>query len=142
MGNAAAVAPVADQVSTQADQQHMAWIARAFGRADYAPLNAKDLEALIGAAQVLTTPAGTFLFREGEQASAVFLVEAGQIEVYRGTGPTRRVVSRVGPGSVLGDMAMFGGTAHVASARATTRVRAFRLERVRLLPELVRNPAI
>jgi CRP/FNR family transcriptional regulator len=142
MGNAAAAAQVAEDVVTQADQQHMDWVARAFGRSDYAPLTTKDLETLIGAAQVLARPPGAHLFREGEQAAAVFLVESGQIEVYRGAGPTRRVVCRVGPGSVLGDMAMFGGNPHIASAQATTRVRVFYLERDRLIPELVRNPAI
>ncbi len=142
MGNAAAVAPVAEQPVTQADQQHMAWLARSFGRADYAPLTAQDLRALIGAAEIVTKHPGAHLFREGDDALAVFLVESGEVEVYRGTGSTRRVVSRVGPGSVLGDIAMFGGTPQISSAQAATRVRVFRLQRERLLSELARNPAI
>lgn len=142
MGNAAVVGSVAEHEATQADQQHLAWIARAFARADYAPLGAKDLEALIGAAQVVARGPGAHLYREGEPPAAVFLVESGEVEVYRGAGPTRRIVARVGPGSVLGDMAVFGGAPHIASAQAVTRVRVFRLERDRLIPELVRNPGI
>jgi CRP/FNR family transcriptional regulator len=142
MGNAGAVARIDEPVVTPADQQHMAWLARSFGRPDYAPLNAQDLEALIGAAEVTSKYPGAHLFKEGDTASAVFLVESGEVEVYRGSGPTRRVVSRVGPGSVLGDIAMFGGGPYISSAQAATRVRVFRLERERLLPELARHPAI
>ncbi len=142
MRNSGAVARLDEPVVTQADQQHMAWLARSFGRPDYAPLNAQDLEALIGVAEVTSKYPGAHLFKEGETASAVFLVESGEVEVYRGSGPTRRVVSRVGPGSVLGDIAMFGGGPYISSAQAATRVRVFRLERERLLPELARNPAI
>jgi CRP/FNR family transcriptional regulator len=37
---------------------------------------------------------------------------------------------------------MFGGGPYISSAQAATRVRVFRLERERLLPELARHPAI
>jgi CRP-like cAMP-binding protein len=70
------------------------------------------------------------------------MVETGEVEVYRGFGPGRSVVSRVGPGSVLGDIAMFGRTPHIASTQAVTRLRVFSFERDRLLTELARNPAI
>ncbi|MGH8915436.1 MAG: Crp/Fnr family transcriptional regulator [Acidimicrobiia bacterium] len=142
MAKAGTMAEIDQAVVSQADQQHMAWLARSFGRPDYAPLSARDLEALIGAAEVVSRYSGAHLFKEGEIASAVYLVESGEVEVYRGSGPTRRVVSRVGAGSVLGDLAVFGGEPHISSAQAIARVRAFRFERERLLPELARNPAI
>lgn len=139
MGNGAAAS---SQWTTQADQQHMAWLARSFGRSDYVPLSPRDLAALIGSADVVSKHAGAHLFREGERASAVYVVESGEVEVYRGAGTARRVVSRVGQGSILGDIAMFGGTPHISSAQAVSRVRVFRLEQDKLLPELARNPAI
>jgi CRP/FNR family cyclic AMP-dependent transcriptional regulator len=142
IGKDSAATKAGEPVVTRADQQHMAWLARSFGGADYAPLSAQDLEALIGAAELVSKYPGAHLFREGEDASAVFLIESGELEVYRGCGPARRVVAHVGPGSVLGDIAIFGGTPYISSAQAMTRVRVFRLERERLLSELVRNPAI
>ena len=120
----------------------MAWLARSFGRPDYVPLSGADLETLLGSAEMLSKYPGTHLFKEGDPASAAFLIESGQVEVYRGTGLSRRVVSRVGPGSVLGDIAMFGDGPYVSSAQAVDRVRAFRFDRDRLLPELARHPAI
>jgi len=142
MGNAGAIAQLAEPETTQADQQHLAWLARSFGRPDYTPLGAQDLEVLIGAGEPMSKYPGAHLFKEGTESSAVFLVESGEVEVYRGNGPTRKVVSRVGPGSVLGDIAMFSGGPHISSAQAATRVRVFRFERDRLLPELARHPAI
>ena len=142
MGNNGARPLAAEPAPTQADQQHMAWLARSFGRADYAPLTNQDLEVLIGVAELVSKYPGAHLFREGSEASAVFLVESGQIEVYRGEGGVRRVVAQVGPGAVLGDIAMFGGGPYVSSAQALTRVRVFRFARDQLLRELARNPAI
>ena len=120
----------------------MAWLARSFGRPDYAPLTAADLETLLGSAEMLSKYPGTHLFREGEPATAAFLVESGDVEIYRGTGSRRRVVSRVTAGSVLGDIAMFGGGPYISSAQAVNRVRVFRFDRDRLLPELAQHPAI
>ena len=120
----------------------MAWLARSFGRPDYVPLSGADLETLLGSAEMVSKYPGTHLFKEGDPASAAFLIESGQVEVYRRTGSSRRVVSRVGPGSVLGDIAMFGDGPYISSAQAVDRVRAFRFDRDRLLPELARHPAI
>jgi CRP-like cAMP-binding protein len=120
----------------------MAWLARSFGRPDYAPLSNADLDALLGSAEMLSKYPGTHLFKEGSPATAAFLIESGEVEVYRGTGSGRRVVSRVGAGSVLGDIAMFGNGPYISSAQAVNRVRAFRFDRDRLLPELARHPAI
>lgn len=142
MGNNGAGPEVAEPMASQAEQQHMAWLARSFGGADYVPLGNHDVETLIGVAEVVSKYPGSHLFREGDEAIAVYLVESGLIEVYRGEGNVRRAVAQVGPGSVLGDIAMFGGTPYVSSAQALTRVRVFRFARDQLLRELARNPAI
>ena len=126
----------------QAEQQHLDWLARSFGRPDYAPLDSADVEVIRSAGEVISKYPGTHLFKEGAAADAAYLVETGEIEIYRGQGAGRRVVARVGPGSVLGDIAMFGDTPYISSAKAIGPVRAFRFERNRLLPELHRHPAI
>ena len=150
-----------------AEQQHLAWIARSFGRPDYLPLSADDLRLLDDASEVVSKYPGTHLFKEGQEATAVYLLEAGEVDgqlsregremdlpfrigadgadevdIYRTAFDKQRVVSRVGPGSVLGDIAMFGGGEYISSAQAVGRVRAFKFERDRLLPELARHPAV
>lgn len=125
-----------------ADQQHLDWMARSFGRPDYAPLGPADIELIRSVGEVIQSRPGGHLFREGDPAVAAFVVESGEVEVYRGSGHTRRIISRVGPGSVLGDIAMFQDVAHLSSAMAVGPVHAFRFERNRLLPELARHPAV
>lgn len=125
-----------------ADQQHLDWVARSFGRPDYAPLGPADVELIRSIGELVSKYQGTHLFKEGEPATAAYLIESGEVELYRGSGPGVRVVSRVGPGSVLGDIAMFQDRPYVSSARAVDPVRAFRFERVKLLPELARHPAV
>ena len=125
-----------------AEQQHLDWLARSFGRPDYAPLSPADVDLIRSVGEVVSKYPGTHLFKEGSAAEAAYLVESGEVEVYRGAGQGRRVVSRVGPGSVLGDIAMFGDTPYISSAKAVGPVRAFKFERRALLPELARHPAV
>ncbi len=125
-----------------ADQQHLAWLARSFGRPDYLPLAPGDLEVLASAGEQITRYPGTHLFREGQPAVAAYLVQEGRVDLYRGKGGQRRVVARVGPGSVIGDIAMFADTPYISSARAIGPVTAFRFDRDLLVPELARHPAI
>lgn len=124
------------------DQQHMAWIARSFGRPDYLPLNDDDVALLSKVGRSVSKYPGTHLFKEGEEATSAYLVQSGEIDLYRTAEGKRRVVARVGSGSVLGDIAMFGGGTYMSSAQAVGRVKAFQLDRDQLLPELANHPAI
>lgn len=125
-----------------ADQQHFAWLARSFGRTDYLPLTPADLEALTGAGEYVEKYPGTHLFREGDPSEAAYVLQHGEAELYRTRKGGRLVVGRVGPGNVLGDIAMFQGTPYVSSARALSPVKAFRLSRPKLLPVLIEHPMI
>jgi CRP/FNR family transcriptional regulator, cAMP and macrophage regulator len=124
------------------DQQHLAWIARSFGRADYMPLDQEDVQLLSKVGEPISKYPGTHLFKEGEEATSAYLVQSGDVDLYRMADGTKRVVARVGPGSVLGDIAMFGHGTYISSAQAVGKVRAFRLDRDVLLPELANHPAI
>ncbi|NNL47654.1 MAG: Crp/Fnr family transcriptional regulator [Acidimicrobiia bacterium] len=125
-----------------ASQQHMAWLARSFGRPDYAPLNVDDLRAISGAGELVSAENDAHLFREGGEAVAAYLIQNGSVRLYRGSGRERRVIARVGTGAVLGDIAMFADSRYHSSAQAIGDVTAIRFDRDRLLPELGRHPAI
>nr|MDJ0924064.1 Crp/Fnr family transcriptional regulator [Acidimicrobiia bacterium] len=73
---------------------------------------------------------------------AAYVIQLGDVELYRTRAAGRRVVGRVRAGAVIGDIAMFQGHPYISSAKAVTRVRAFRLERSRLLPLLIEHPVI
>ena len=125
-----------------ADQQHFAWLARSFGRTDYLPLTPADLEAIAGAGEYVEKYPGTHLFKEGSDATAAFVIQKGQVELYRTRAAGRRVVGRVGEGAVIGDIAMFQNQPYISSAQALDPVTAFRLDRARLLPVLMEHPRI
>ncbi len=132
----------ADSKRLSADSQHLAWLARYFGRPDYLPLTKSDLEVLYAVGDIITRYAASHLFREGEEATSAYLIERGEVSLYRGYGDERRVVARVGPGAVIGDIAMFSGEPYISSAQAIDHVTAFKFDRDRLLPELAQHPAI
>ncbi len=125
-----------------AEYQHFAWLARSFGRTDYLPLTPADLDALAAAGRYVDKYPGTHLFKEGEDSVAAYVIQRGEVELYRTRAAGRRVVGRVRAGAVIGDIAMFQGHPYVSSAQAVTPVRAFRLERSKLLPLLIEHPVI
>lgn len=124
------------------EQQHFAWLAKSFGRTDYLPLSPDDLEALMAAGEPVEKYPDTHLFREGEDADAAFILEKGDVELYRGTKSNRRIVGRVQEGAVIGDIAMFQGEPYISSARAIGPVVAYRFDRNKLLPVLLEHPVI
>ena len=125
-----------------AEYQHVAWLARSFGRTDYLPLAPADLDALADAGTYVDKYPGTHLFKEGEDSVAAYVIQRGDVELYRTRSSGPRVVGRVQPGAVIGDIAMFQGRPYISSARALGPVRAFRLQRSKLLPLLVKHPVI
>ena len=124
------------------DDQHAAWLARTFGRTDYLPLTREDALALSQAGAVIDKYKGTHLFKEGGESDAAFVIQEGEVELYRMSASGRSVVGRVGPGAVVGDIAMFQDQPYLSSARAVTSVRALRLEREALFPLLLARPVI
>lgn len=125
-----------------AHDQHLAWLARSFGRPDYLPLTQDDVESLRNVAEPISRFKGSHLFKEGEPANAAYLIRGGEVDLYRLHSGRRRVVARVGPGSVIGDIAMFGEGTYMSSARAVDQVKAFKFERDSLIPELAQHPAL
>ncbi|MFO1183347.1 MAG: Crp/Fnr family transcriptional regulator [Bauldia sp.] len=63
---------------------------------------------------VRTFPAGTTVFSEGERADHVFVVREGRVTIEHGG----RVLDRLGPGDIFGEMALIDSTPRSATARA------------------------
>lgn len=128
--------------SNVADNQHLDWLARSFGRTGYAPLYPDDLETLQRVAVKQSKFDRSHLFREGEIATAAYVVVKGTVELYRGTGSNRRVVARVLPGGIIGDIALFSDEPYISSAQAAGHVDLLQFDKEPLLAELARHPAI
>lgn len=124
------------------DAQHFAWLARGFGRTDYLPLSPADLAALSHTGTFIDKYPGTHLFREGDAAVHAYVIQTGEVELYRTTQGHKRVVARAREGNVLGDIAMFRNEPYISSARAIGPVSAFRFDRDKLMPVLMQHPVI
>ena len=90
-----------------------------------------------GAARVLRR--GQVLFREGEPASALYLVESGRVKLVQDSAEGQQVILRyLAPGDAFAAVALFERATYPVTALATerTRVRAWPRE---VLPGLVRE---
>jgi CRP-like cAMP-binding protein len=80
----------------------------------------EDLDQLGREITMSVAPAGATLFEEGDPAAGVAAVLEGAVEVIKGG----RVLATLGPGSVLGELAVFVPSAsRTATARAVSPVR-------------------
>ncbi|HET7844398.1 MAG TPA: EAL domain-containing protein [Xanthomonadales bacterium] len=64
--------------------------------------------------------AGELVFREGDAPTSAYLIEAGRIEVVTAQGEEVVVLGRLGPGDLLGEMAVIDQSPRTATARAMT----------------------
>lgn len=69
------------------------------------------------------------IFREGDPPTCAYLIDAGRVEVATEQGGKRLVLSYLGPGDLLGEMAMIDDAPRSAEARALTEVVAIEIRR-------------
>ena len=62
--------------------------------------------------------AGELIFREGDPASEMYVIEVGQVEIQSGN----RVLDTLGSRSIFGEMALVDGAPRSATAKALTDV--------------------
>ncbi|HET9227844.1 MAG TPA: Crp/Fnr family transcriptional regulator [Thermoanaerobaculia bacterium] len=98
-----------------------------------------ESERVLAAAAPRVLRKGEVLFREGEPAAALYLVESGRIKLTQLTGEGGDVIMRyLAPGDAFAAVALFERSTYPVTARATerTRVRAWPRE---VLPGVVRE---
>ncbi len=67
--------------------------------------------------------AGEWIFREGDPGDCAFVIESGMVEITHEREGTLETLAHLGPGELLGEMALIDGRARSASARAATELR-------------------
>jgi CRP-like cAMP-binding protein len=92
-----------------------------------------DLSELAPALAATELASGEQLWRQGEDGDALYVVESGTLEV-AGRLPGRREVTlaTLGPGEVLGELALLDGGVRTASVRALEPARVLGLRRAQL----------
>jgi SulP family sulfate permease len=86
------------------------------------------LKILLGLCEVLDLPEETVLIRRGEAGDALYFVERGEVSVMVGLeNGQRKRLRTLGPGSLVGEMALYSGQPRSADVVAETPCRAYRL---------------
>ena len=90
-----------------------------------------------------TVDAGRTIFRGGEPATAIYLLQEGRVAVeICAAGVGCRTVVTTGPGELLGWSPLIEGTHYTATARALTPVRLLRIDGQQLRSVCDRDPAL
>src|SRR5438034_2779742 len=98
----------------------------------------QQIEELAGFFVELSYQSGDTVCREGEQGDALFVVLSGELDVLGGDG---RVINRLGPGEVLGEMSLLhGGTRAAVTVARSARLLA--LDRSAFERFLLPNPSV
>lgn len=79
----------------------------------------ESLERLAAEGSVRNFAASESIFREGAEASAIFIVLEGHVEVSRSTGGREYVLHHERAGGTLGEVPVFSGTGYLATAKAS-----------------------
>lgn len=72
----------------------------------------------------VTLDAGELLVEEGEEAGSVFVMRSGRVDIESGG----HLIDTLGPGAVIGELALITGGARMATARASERVIAIEID--------------
>jgi CRP/FNR family transcriptional regulator len=85
----------------------------------FSPLLPDELDELAASAETLYWSRGQIVFEEGDQGNECYLLHTGVVKVVRRFPDGRRVtLARMGPGSVVGELALFNGERRSATVEA------------------------
>ena len=77
-----------------------------------------------------TLPKGTVLFKEGDKGEEAFLIIAGQIQLWKNVlSEYPQMLGTVGPGDVVGEMALFDNRPRLAEAMVSEDSEVFVIPR-------------
>ena len=86
--------------------------------------------------------AGELLFREGDEPGAAFLIESGTVEVKTHQRGREIVLSLLGPGDLVGEMAVMDEAPRTATATAVSAAVLFPLDRQQIADRLAATDPI
>jgi len=66
-----------------------------------------------------TLQAGDRIFKEGDEGNTAYVVQSGEVEIFKIVDGKEVVLGRVGQGAIFGEMALIDSKPRMAGARAT-----------------------
>ncbi|WP_419189344.1 Crp/Fnr family transcriptional regulator [Stieleria marina] len=83
-------------------------------------LSESALELIFEVAQERSISLGDYLFREGDNAESLFVLQSGEVSVQKQNGKKPITLGHLGPGDCIGEMALIDFQPRSASILATT----------------------
>ena len=107
----------------------------------FSQLLASELHTLKQTGSLLSFSAGQVIFREGDVGDGLYVVESGLVEISANVGQQeRRVLARLGPHSIFGEMAVIDDELRSATATAALDTQLTFVERETVLSVLKQYP--
>ena len=103
-------------------------------------LTPEDLDALSRRLEQVEYPEGEVIFRQGDEGSALFLIEDGAVEISYGEGRGKVVLATLFTGQYFGELSLFDGSPRSATATSHKQSRLIRLDREHLVDFVNKNP--
>lgn len=72
------------------------------------------------------------VFHEGERGNKAYIIQQGEVEIFRGEGDQKRVLAVITAGGVFGELALVDDGPRSASARAVSRTVCTTLDKTRI----------
>jgi CRP/FNR family cyclic AMP-dependent transcriptional regulator len=104
----------------------------------FAQCSKGDVTALVEAGGTFTLPAGWPLVQEGIPADACYVLTEGSARVFH----DREQIAELGPGDLVGEMALLGGGQRRATVTSSSRVAGLRIENEALRSVLGKHTAL
>ena len=104
----------------------------------FAALDDDDLAWIAGAGEMADFASGEVVAAEGGEGDALYVITTGELEVVKRSRSTDVPIARLGPGEIVGEMAVLEGSPRSATIRAVRPSRIIRIGRDIVL-ELVRT---
>ncbi len=92
-------------------------------------LTAEQLRLLAFGAENVSLASGRELYREGAPADCAYVIASGRILIHTERGEERVPLRRLGPASMLGELALIAKTTRLTSAMAEVDTEVIRLNR-------------
>jgi len=108
----------------------------------FSELTDEQLRLLAFGAEDVRFSAGREIFAEGQPADCAYVVASGRVVLYRDAGGEAVALSRLGEGSILGELALIAPGRRPTYAAAETDVAAIRLSRTLFLRILQEYPDV
>ncbi|MEM6835426.1 MAG: cyclic nucleotide-binding domain-containing protein [Cyanobacteria bacterium P01_C01_bin.120] len=99
-------------------------------------LSPSEVQAMIPLLKPLTVEPGTTLCQEGSAGDAMFIILAGEADIYKGP----QLMAQLGAGEMFGEMALLTGEERSASVVARTPMKLYELDKSDFDGMLTRSP--